>query len=246
MGTNYRWILTNAKFRGTYFGDLLRVVYLKTWVQSIICFEIWLFYLFMMFFLQKIAEIVPLRIWLCMNCSFWCLLFQFNFIILSYTSVFISWTKIRFGAHCLHSNRQTWVSFWIYQFTFNSKNSSKYAQSVVDLLWGDFWWIQPLLSLWIVGTLTLSLLMFSKWLVFQCLNHLSCSFDMKQKTKNWKRCFDTITYFVLFEKKLISIQSSRKVSQIHAKHFKIDYVATKHQWNQQQLYLDLFHHYHNN
>ena len=89
-----RWVLINAKFRGTYFSDLLRVVNLKKWVQSIICFEIWLFYLFMMFFLQKIAEIVPLRIWLCMNCSFWCLLFQFNFIILSYTSVFISWTKI--------------------------------------------------------------------------------------------------------------------------------------------------------
>ena len=60
-----RWVLINAKFRGTSFGDLLRVVYLKKWVQSIICFEIWLFYLFMMFFLQTIAEIVPLRIWLC-------------------------------------------------------------------------------------------------------------------------------------------------------------------------------------
>ena len=91
MGTNYRWILTNAKFRGTYFGDLLRVVYLKTWVQSIICFEIWLFYLFLMFFSKNCWNSAFENR---MNCSFWCMLFQFNIILLSYTSVFISWTII--------------------------------------------------------------------------------------------------------------------------------------------------------
>ena len=47
-----------------------------------------------------------------------------------------------------------------------------------------------------------------------------------------------ILSFCLIDKKLISIENNQKCHKLIQKYHKIDYVATNHQWNQQQLHLD--------
>ena len=97
-----RWVLTYAKNRRTCFGDLLWVTgvvlnmgtkYSKLWNMIDLSFND--------NFLQIFADAVPLRICLCKNCYFWCLLIQFDFILISDTSVSILWTMNFLFLKCL-------------------------------------------------------------------------------------------------------------------------------------------------